>query len=260
MSPILANNYFALQGEVALITGASSGLGRHFAGLLASAGVTVGIAARRESRLLDLVEEIEQTGGRAVPLIMDVTDADSVSAGLSRLVEHAGPVSLLVNNAGIATSHNFIDADLDAVRDVFATNQMAAWMVAQQICRHMQAHKVSGRIINIASIGGLRTMGGASSYAVSKAAVVQLTKIMAMEMARSDIRVNAIAPGYISTEMNADFLVSPAGQKLIGRSPMRRVGSPEDLDGTLLLLASSKNAFMTGAVIPVDGGHLVASL
>lgn len=257
---VLADNYFALAGEVALVTGASSGLGRQFARVLAQAGMTVGIAARREDRLSVLQNEIEQAGGHAIPLVMDVTHSQSISEGIHLLAESAGSISVLVNNAGVAVPQRFIDADPAAVDQVFATNQRAVWDVAQQLCQHMRHHKVSGRIINIASIAGLRTMGGAASYSVSKAAVVQLTRLMAMELARDNIRVNAIAPGYIATEMNADFLSTESGQKLTGRSPMRRSGTPDELDMVLLTLASSINSFMTGAVIPVDGGHLVAGL
>lgn len=259
-STVLGDNYFALAGEVALITGASSGLGRQFAKVLAQAGMRVGIAARREDRLSALQSEIEDAGGQAIPLVMDVTNARSVNDGVKQLADLAGSISVLVNNAGIAVPHRFIDADPETVNQVFTTNQQAVWNVAQQLCQHMRLHSVSGRIINIASIAGLRTMGGAASYSVSKAAVVQLTRLMAMELARDDIRVNAIAPGYIATEMNSEFLSTESGQKLTARSPMRRSGTPEELDMILLTLASPINSFMTGAVIPVDGGHLVAGL
>lgn len=259
-STVLAGNYFALAGEVALVTGASSGLGRQFSRVLAQAGMTVGIAARRKEKLLSLQQEIEALHGQAIPLVMDVTDQRSISDGIGHLVNTAGAISVLVNNAGIALPQRFIDAEPDAVQQVFTTNQQAVWNVAQQVCLHMRQRQTSGRIINIASIAGLRTIGGAASYSVSKAAVVQLTQLMAMELARDNIRVNAIAPGYIATEMNEDFLATESGQKLTSRSPMRRSGTAEELDTVLLTLASPTNSFMTGAVVPVDGGHLVASL
>lgn len=257
---ILANDYFGLQGRVALVTGASSGLGQHFAHVLAAAGCIVGIAARRVERLETLAQSIAAAGGQAVVLAMDVTDRASVEIGVAALVKQAGPVSILVNNAGAAVNQSFIDAEDADTDSIFALNQTAVWQVGQILCKQMIASGVQGSVINIASIAGVRTLGGAASYSVSKAAVIQMTKVMAMELARHQIRVNAIAPGYISTEMNSEFLASPTGQKLVNRSPMRRVGDANDLDGALLLLASERAAFMTGAVIPVDGGHLVSSL
>ena len=257
---LLAGGYFGLQGTVALVTGASSGLGRHFAKTLAAAGCVVGVAARRTDRLDSLVTDIAANAGQAIALEMDVTDPESVRQGIQLLNDRVGPINLLVNNAGMAVSHRFIDAQAVERDAVFALNQTAVWEVAQQICQQMIAHSCAGSIINIASVGGLRTMGGAASYSVSKAAVVQMTKVMAMELARHNIRVNALAPGYISTEINADFLDSAAGQKLVNRSPMRRIGQCEELDGALLLLASERGSFMTGVALPVDGGHLVSSL
>ncbi len=251
--------YFDLEGHVALVTGASSGLGRHFAAVLAEAGCTVGLAARREERLTSQVAEIEASGGRAYAIPMDVSNRDSVESGIDLLTTKAGPVSVLVNNAGIAVTQTFIDAEDSDTERVFDINQLAVWQVAQSVCRRMR-EKTGGSIINIASVGGLRQFTGAASYLVSKAAVVQMTKVMALELARYNIRVNAIAPGYFATEMNADYLSSDAGLKMLQRSPMRRAGKMSELDGPLLLLASERGSFMTGAVIPVDGGHLVSAL
>jgi NAD(P)-dependent dehydrogenase (short-subunit alcohol dehydrogenase family) len=256
----IADDWFGLTGRVALVTGASSGLGRHFARTLAAAGCTVGLAARREGYLTDLSREIGDAGGRALPLRCDVTDRASVEEMVATLVREAGAPSILVNNAGMAQGSAFLDADDDSMRSVFELNQIAAWTVAQVTCRAMIAAGQGGSVVNIASITGERPIGGAAAYAVSKAAVIHMTKIMALEMARHGIRANALAPGYFATDMNREFLDSDAGQKLLKRSPMRRAGQVEELDGALLLLASDRGAFMTGATIPVDGGHLVSTL
>lgn len=260
MTETVANGWFGLEGRVALVTGASSGLGRHFARVLASAGCIVGLAARREGYLTSLAREIGDAGGRAVVLRTDVTDAASVADSVARLAEEAGTPTVLVNNAGMAKGAAFLDATDGDMRSTFALNQMAAWTVAQTVCRGMVAAGTGGSVINIASITGERPVGGAAAYAVSKAAVIHMTKVMALELARHDIRVNALAPGYFATDMNREFLQSEAGRKLLRRSPMRRAGAMEELDGPLLMLASDRGAFVTGAVLPVDGGHLVATL
>ncbi|MEG9863040.1 MAG: SDR family oxidoreductase [Parvularculales bacterium] len=249
---------FRLDGKIALVTGASSGLGLRFAEVLAEAGAVVGMAARRHERLTGLAAGI---GDMAIPIPMDVTDADAVSRGFDTLEKQAGGcATVLVNNAGIVDPAGFLNADPKATEDVFATNQMAVFTVAQQAARRMAEAGTGGSIINVSSITGLRAVGGAASYAVSKAAVAHMTKVQALECARHGIRVNALAPGYITTEMNADFLASSAGEELIRRIPMQRSGTPEDLDGALLLLASDAAAFMTGVVLPVDGGHLTSTL
>lgn len=252
--------YFELKGRVALVTGASSGLGEHFAETLAKAGCVVGLAARRGDKLRTVAERIEAQGGTAIVLEMDVTDAPSIEAGLDRITQIAGSPTILVNNAGSAAPSSFLDAKPDETEQIFALNQSGPWQVAQSLCRRLVDAKLGGTIVNIASITGLRTLSGAASYVVSKAALVQMTKVMALELARHDIRVNAIAPGYFATDLNRDFLESDAGQKIIRRVPMRRSGNMEDLDGTLLLLASERSGFMTGSIIPVDGGHLVSGL
>ncbi len=256
----IANGWFGLEGRVALVTGASSGLGRHFALTLAAAGCTVGLAARREGYLTSLASEIEDRGGRGIVLRTDVTDAASVEASVAKLADEAGAPTILVNNAGMAHGTSFLDATDDDMRSVFALNQMAAWTVAQTVCKGIIGAEEGGSVINIASITGERPIGGAAAYAVSKAAVIHMTKIMALELARHDIRVNALAPGYFSTDMNREFLESDAGKTLLKRSPMRRAGTMEELDGPLLMLASDRGSFMTGAVIAVDGGHLVSTL
>jgi len=252
--------WFGLEGRVALVTGASSGLGRHFAHTLAAAGCVVGLAARRAGHLATLADEIAAEGGRAIPLTMDVTDAASVEASLATLTERAGVPTILVNNAGIGISGRFLDADDGDTHDTFSTNQMAAWRVAQRFCRGMVAAGGGGSVINIASITGERPVGGAAAYSISKAAIISMTKVMAQDLARHGIRVNALAPGYFSTDMNRDVLASEVGQTMLRRSPMRRAGQMEELEGPLLLLASDRGSFMTGAIVPVDGGHLVSPL
>lgn len=257
---INGTDYFNLEGTVAIVTGASSGLGRHFAKTLAAAGCIVGIAARRADLLAELAAEIAADGGRAFAMPMDVTDPAAITAQLDRLAEAEGVATVLVNNAGLAAYHGFLDAPESETERVFSVNQNAVWSMAQAFSRRLVAAKRRGAIINISSITGLRAAGGTASYAVTKAAVAHMTRIQALDLARHGIRANAIAPGYFDTELNQDFLASEAGIKLTKRIPMRRTGRLEELDGLLLLLASERSAFMTGTVIPVDGGHLVSSL
>lgn len=254
---------FSLAGRVALVTGASSGLGRHFAGLLASAGATVVLAARRADKLDEAVAQIRRisgNGGEALALALDVTDAASVRAAFDTLAGRGLSVDVLVNNAGIAVSRPLLEqseADWDGVVD---TNLKGAWLVGQEAARRLVAAGRGGSIVNIASITGERVAGGVAPYCVSKAGLIQLTRAMALELARAGIRVNALAPGYVSTELNQDFLASSAGERLRARIPQQRFGRVEDLDGPLLLLASEAGAFITGSVLAVDGGHLVSSL
>jgi NAD(P)-dependent dehydrogenase (short-subunit alcohol dehydrogenase family) len=251
---------FALTGRVALVTGASAGLGRHFATTLATSGAAVAVAARRRDQLDTLVAEIAAAGGRATAITMDVTSAESIRAGSAAAAAALGPVDVVVNNAGISIAGAPLDlpeADWDAV---VATNLRGAWLVAQTTARALVAAGRPGRIINIASIVGLRTVGHLAPYAAAKAGLIHLTRVLAMEWARHGIQVNAIAPGYVETDLNRPFWSSPAGARLIERIPQRRLGRPEDLDGALLLLASDAGAFMTGSVIVVDGGHTASTL
>ncbi|EAT08751.1 MULTISPECIES: SDR family NAD(P)-dependent oxidoreductase [Sphingomonadaceae] len=246
---------FSLAGKHALVTGASSGLGAHFAMILAEAGAAVTLAARRKEALADVAERIARLGGSAKVVTLDVTDAASLDALPAAMAD----IDILVNNAGIVRDGPALDqteADWDAVID---TNLKGMFLVAQAAGRAMKA-RGGGSIINIASILGLRQAGAVLPYAVSKAGVVQMTKVMALELARHGIRVNALAPGYLDTELNRAFWETDAGRALIRRVPQRRLGQLEDLDGPLLLLASDGSRFMTGAVIAVDGGHLVSSL
>lgn len=251
---------FDVSARPALVTGASSGLGRHFAQTLAARGAPVALAARRLDRLEALAADIEARGGRALAIEMDVTSSRSVDDGIARAERSLGALHIVVNNSGIARPTPFLDIDDDAWSDVLDTNLNGAFSVARAAARAMVASGTAGSIINIASIYAFRHAPQVASYAASKAALVQLTGAMALELARHGIRVNAIAPGYVETEMNREFFASDAGRAMIKRVPQRRLGRVQDLDGALLLLASDAGGYMTGATIVVDGGHLLSSL
>lgn len=254
------NDLLSCQGAHALVTGASGGLGAHFAGLMVAAGAAVTITARREQALAIQLKHLQQTTDRAQALCMDVTDQASVDLAFDKAESAFGPVDVLINNAGITVTKRALDLTNDDFDPVMDTNVKGAWIAAQACARRLVAAKRSGTIINIASILGERVAGGVLAYATAKAGLVQLTKALALEWARHNIRVNALAPGYVETDINRDFMASDAGQRIIQRVPQRRLGQMSDLDGPLLLLASDAGRFMTGAVIPVDGGHLVSSL
>ena len=245
-----------LSGRAALVTGASAGLGKHFALLLAGAGARVIAAARSTDKLAATVAAIVAAGGDALAVSLDVKDEASIVAA----IEASGPIDILVNNAGIASTKRLLDWQAGDWDDVMDTNLRGAWMVGSAVARKMVARTCQGSIINIASIVGERVAGGVMPYAVSKAGLIQMTKAMALELAGKGIRVNALAPGYIKTDINREFLQSEAGSRLLKRVPQGRFGEPEDLDGALLLLASDASKFINGAVIAVDGGHLVSSL
>ena len=251
---------FDLEGKVALVTGASSGLGVHFARTLASAGASVAIAARRAVRLATLQADLEKGGAKAIAVSLDVQSGEAVRAAFDAAEAALGKLDIVVNNAGISIVKPALvmpEEDWDAVVD---TNLRGAWLVAQTAGQRWVGAKRPGSIVNIASILGLRTIGQVAPYNASKAGLIHLTRALAMEWARYDIRVNAICPGYIETEMNSDFWKTDGGKRLIDRIPQRRIGKPEHLDGALLLLASEAGSFMTGSVITVDGGHTVNSL
>jgi NAD(P)-dependent dehydrogenase (short-subunit alcohol dehydrogenase family) len=249
------SDLFNLTGRVAVVTGASSGLGRHFALTLAKAGAKVAVAARRAERLKELDAEIAAFDGRALPVVMDVTDAASVAAGIAAIETELGPIGILVNNAGVATTQAFLDQDEAGWRQVLDTNLDGARRVGHCVAAAMAKHGHGGSIINIASVLGLRPASHVSAYAAAKAGLLSLTQTMAVELARHFIRVNALAPGYVTTDLNRDFLAGKAGEAMLKRVPMRRFGEPADLDGALLLLASDAGRYMTGSVIVVDGGH-----
>ncbi len=247
-----------LIGKKALVTGASSGLGYHFALTLARAGADVCVAARRHDKLASLAMEIRAMGRNSTAVSMDVSDEDSVVLGVDTAWNDMGGLDILVNNAGIAAANAVIDQPLAEWDAVIRTNLTGVYLVARETGVRMAEQGAGGSIINIASILGLGVAKGVAAYAVSKAGVIQFTKAMALEVARYGIRVNAIAPGYFSTDINADYLKSAAGVEMLKAVPQRRFGEKEDLDGPLLLLAGKQSRFMTGAVLTVDGGHSLA--
>lgn len=250
---------FRLDGQTALVTGASRGLGRHFARLLASAGARLVLAARRTDRLEELVAELLTAGHQAHAIALDVSDPASVVSGLDATCRMAVP-DIVVSNAGVAITRPLLEQTLEDWDTVIDTNLRGCWLVAQEAARRWVDGRRPGCIVNVGSITGERVVGGVAPYAVSKAGVIHATKAMALELARHDIRVNALLPGYVRTELNADWLDGEAGRKLLARIPGRRFLEPSDLDGPLLLLVSSAGKAMSGAVLAVDRGHLVSSL
>lgn len=254
----MANDRFSLQGRTALVTGASSGLGRHFARTLASAGARVAVTARRVDRLNELAAELSGSGGHVAAIPLDVTDRASIAQAFDAAEAALGPVTIVVNNAGVPAGAFFLKMSESEWRSTMDVNLDGVFRVAQEAARRMSEKRTGGSIINIASIAAFGVLKAISPYAASKAAVVSLTKSMALELARDNIRVNALAPGYFYTELNDGFLASEAGRRLLSRVPMGRAGQQEELDGPLLLLASDAGAFMTGSVITVDGGHLLS--
>jgi NAD(P)-dependent dehydrogenase (short-subunit alcohol dehydrogenase family) len=248
-----------LRGKAVLVTGASSGIGRHFALRLAAEGARVAAAARRVELLQTLSDEVSQAGGALIPIQMDVSSVDSIRKGIDAAEAALGPIEVLVNNAGIAHQSRVTDVTEEDFDRVFTTNVKGAFFVAQECGARMIKSKIEGRIVNTASIAGLVTMPQLTAYGMSKAAVVQMTKSLAREWARHGINVNAICPGYIATELNVDFFSSETGQKLVAGLPKRRIGEASDLDGALLLLASSNaSRFITGAIITADDGYSIS--
>lgn len=251
---------FSLKDDVALVTGASSGLGRHFARVLARAGAKVAVTARRKDLLDELVAEIGSSGGAAHACVMDVTDSASIAKALDEAQAALGTVSVLVNNAGLSIDRKLLeteDADWDTVMNV---NLRGSFLAAREAARRMIAGGVGGRIVNIASILGETASPRVHAYAASKAALIHLTRTLASELARDNIRVNALAPGYVHTDLNRDLLSGPVGDRLKSRTPLRRFAQPEELDGPLLLLCAGAGSYMTGSIVTVDGGLTLSTL
>jgi 3-oxoacyl-[acyl-carrier protein] reductase len=248
---------FDVGKEIVLITGASQGLGRQFARVLSAHGAAVALAARQTAKLKDLETEIRSKGGRAVAVQMDVTDTASIAGAIDAAEAALGPISVLINNAGIAIEKLAVEQTEDDWDSVINANLKGAYFVATEMARRMIARKQEGNIVNIASVLGFGVVKFLSPYTISKAGIVQATKAMALELAANRIRVNALAPGYIDTEINHDFWATPGAEKVIKRIPQRRVGHESDLDGAIMLLASSASRYMTGSVITVDGGFLL---
>ena len=250
---------FSLQGKLVLVTGASSGLGTHFAQLLASSGAKVAVAARRADKLQSVVDEITQAGGEARAFSLDVSNAQSVRECFDAIGAWSVP-DVIINNAGVTVTRALLDQTEEDFDQVMDTNLKGNWLVATEAARRMVAAKKGGAIVNVASILGERVSGGVAPYSISKAAVIQATKAMALELARYGIRVNALLPGYVITNLNRDFLMSELGEKLRMRIPSRKFSELSDLDGPLLLLASDAGAAMSGSTVAVDGAHLVSGL
>ncbi len=248
-----------LSGKVALVTGASSGLGEQFALTLAKAGAQVVLASRRVERLKELRARIEAEGGAASVVALDVTDLPGIAKAVTQAELETGPIDILVNNSGVSTTQRLVDVKPEDYDFMFDTNVKGSFFVAQAVAQSMIKRakldpQRQARIINIASMAGLKVLAQIGVYCMSKAAVVQMTKAMALEWGRYNINVSAICPGYIKTEINAHHWDTEAGQKLIQMLPRKRIGQPEDLDGLLLLLASDSSHFMNGSVIAADDG------
>ncbi len=251
-----------LSGRVALVTGASSGLGAHFARTLAKAGAGVVLAARREERLKSLRAEIEADDGDAHIVQLDVTDPDSIRSAVAHAETEMGVIDILVNNAGISVTQKLVDVTPDSYDEVMNTNTRGAFFVAQEVAKRMIARSkgtapgtfTGGRIVNVASMAGLRVLGQIGVYAMSKAAVVHMTRAMALEWGRFGINVNALCPGYIDTEINHHHWKTESGKKLVQMLPRKRVGTPKDLDAALMMLCANESHFVNGAVLAADDG------
>jgi len=253
-----AAELFDLHGKIALVTGASSGLGARFAEVLAGNGAAVVLVARRTDRLDTLKARIEKAGGKAIAVAADVRDRAAMRAAFDAAEQTFGTVTILVNNAGVVSSGRAIDLAEEEWRRILSTNLDAVFFCAQEGARRMLAAGTGGAIVNIASVLGFGVDKGVIAYATAKAGVIQLTKALALELAFKGIRVNAIAPGWIVTELNRDYLQSERGAALKREIPIGRFGEERDLDGPLLLLISDAGRFVTGATIVADGGQMVA--
>jgi len=254
-----------LSGRVAFVTGASSGLGAQFARTLASAGAAVVLASRRVDRLKELRAQIEGEGGNACVIELDVTDIDSIKSAVAHAETEVGSIDILINNSGVSTTQRIQDVSEADYDFMFNTNVKGAFFVAQEVGKRMLARAIGaapgtytgGRIVNIASMAGLRALPQIGVYGMSKAALVQMTKAMALEWGRFGINVNAICPGYIDTEINHRHWQTEQGKKLVQMLPRKRVGRAKDLDAVLIMLCANQSHFINGAVIPADDGFAV---
>ncbi len=252
-----------LSGRVAFVTGASSGLGAQFARTLSRAGAGVVLAARRVERLKTLRAELEAEGGDAHVVELDVTDRDSISSAVAHAETEMGTIDILVNNSGVGASHKLVDVTPDDYDHIMDTNTRGAFFVAQEVGKRMIARSrgaapgtfTGGRIVNVASMAALRVVSQIGVYAMSKAAVVHMTRAMALEWGRYGINVNALCPGYIDTEINHEHWQTEAGKKLVNMLPRKRVGEPADLDSALMMLCANESRFINGAVISADDGY-----
>lgn len=250
---------FDLTGRCVLVTGASSGIGRHAAGVFAHAGAKVAVAARRQERLADLVREIDRVGGQAYPVGLDVTDERAIDGALEKIETYFAPIDVLFNNAGTTISKPPFEHTGEDWREVINTNLNGAWFMASAVAKRMAARRADlppggGSIINTTSVGATRTMARVPAYMASKAGLAHLTRQMAMELAPMRIRVNSIAPGLFVTEMSAAYIKTERGKQMLSKIPMGRAAQAEEMDGALLLLASDAGSYITGAEIIIDGG------
>lgn len=251
------SDLFDLAGKTALVTGASQGLGARFAMVLAERGAKVALAARQIDKLDALEAKIGQAGGTACSVKLDVNEMSSIEDCLDQVEHGLGQLDILINNAGVAVSKPILEQTEKDWDNVVDTNLKGAFFMAQLAAKRMVARGEGGAIVNIASVLALEVIGHLAPYAASKGGIWQITKTMALELARNRIRVNALAPGYIVTDINREFLDGPAGQQMVRKIPQRRFGNPEDLDGALLLLASDAGRYMTGSIVVVDGGFML---
>ncbi len=257
---MVKESLFNLTGKIAIVTGASSGIGAHFSRVLADYGAKVVVAARRLDKLDELVEEIRHRGGEAISVALDVTDSNSIAAAFDVAERQYGVVNIVSNNAGVADSKLALKIDESSRDFVLDTNLKGVWMVAREAGKRMIATKTAGSIVNTASILGLRVAISQCSYATSKAAVIQLTRSLALEWCRKNVRVNALCPGYFVTEINKDYFATEKGQAYIKNTPARRTGEVPELTAPFLLLAGDAGSFVNGVALPVDGGHSIGNV